>query len=174
MFGKTIAPVAGALALLAASQPAGATLIASGRGEAVSGSLRVVSTVAATHGQVLLRGGWMDQTLDCSVFRGLRIGAILRFENLRGTLKRTMTRGRKGAVRNCTGESPNFGFRIRASDTVPRPEGHHPHLSLACANGRWRSGSYSFTVRTTHRLTMVSSVATVTWVNAEPCPRRNG
>ena len=48
-------------------------------------------------------------------------------------------RARTGTVDNCAEGGPNFGFDLR-----PRV------YKMACANGRWRPGRYSMTVKTTH------------------------
>ena len=80
-----------------------------------------------------------------------------------------MLRGRMGVVRNCHEGRPHFGFRIRAADTVPRPEGHHPHKSLACSDGRWKPGSYTFTVLTIYWPTKLRSSLTVSWENEVVC-----
>jgi hypothetical protein len=155
------------VALLVLTGPAGADHGPVAFGEAHRDSLRVVSGVFVTHRAVGLRGVWLDKNVPCNQFRSLRVAAILDYS--RGGTHRKMTRSKIGVVRNCAEGGPNFGFTIRARDTVPRPEGNHPHLGLACANGRWLPGSYSFTVRTTHRATKTSAFVTVLWENKGAC-----
>ena len=48
-------------------------------------------------------------------------------------------RARTGFVDNCAEGGPNFGF-----DLKPRA------YRMACANGRWKPGRYSMSVKTTH------------------------
>ncbi len=168
MFRALIASILVGGGVLAAC-PAYAGAPPSGIGDAKLDTLRVLSSVAVTQRRVDLRGTWLDGRLGCDEYRSVRIGAILTYVSSNGAHKRRMTRGRVGVVRNCDEGRPNFGFRIRAVDTVPKPEGHHPHLGLACADGRWKRGSYTFTVRTLHRLTRLAATITVGWENEEAC-----
>jgi hypothetical protein len=169
MFRKSIVALAGALALLAGSPSASAGHAPFAFGDAQRGSLRVVSGAFVTHKSADLRGVWLDEKVPCNQFRTLRVAAIIDYS--RGQARRRMTRSRIGAVRNCAEGAPNFGFTIRAVATVPRRAGNHPHLGLACPDGRWKPGSYTFTVRTTHRATKLSAFVTVGWENRERCQR---
>jgi hypothetical protein len=126
-----------------------------------------VSGALITHRSAELRGVWLNKKLPCNQFRSLRVAAIINYS--RGKTSRTMTRSRIGAVRNCPEGGPNFGFTIRAAATVPRPEGNHPHLGLACPDGRWKPGFYTFTVRTTHRATKLSAFVSAGWQNRASC-----
>ena len=137
-----------------ASGPAAAEPFAFGHAE--RGSLRVVSVASVSARSAELRGVWLDESVGCDEFRGLRVGALIDYS--RGTTTRTIRRARRGAVRNCAEGGPNFGFTISARGA-----------GLACPNGRWRPGFYSFVTRTTHRATRVSAVVSLAWENRRAC-----
>ena len=127
-----------------------------GFGEAARGSLRVISGIFAAESTVDLRGVWLDESQPCTQFRTLRVSAHIDYS--RGQTTRTVTRRRMGAVQNCAEGGPNFGFTLRA-----RRHG------LACPNGQWRPGFYTFQVRTRHRASGLLAVATVGWNNRVRC-----
>lgn len=155
MFRKWIISLAGGLALLAPSSAlAGHTPFAFG--DAQRGDLRVISGAFIAHKSADLRGVWLDESVECNQFRSLRVAAIVDYS--RGQATRTIRRGRVGAVQNCAEGGPNFGFTVKARN-----------VSLACANGNWKPGFYTFTVRTTHRATKISAVVSLGWENTVLC-----
>ncbi len=151
---KIVSGLAALAAGAVASAPAAAEPFAFGHAE--RGSLRVVSVASVAARSAELRGVWLDENVGCDQFRSLRVGALIDFS--RGSTTRTIRRGRVGAVRNCAEGGPNFGFTITA-----RAAG------LACPNGRWRPGFYSFVTRTTHRATRISALVSLAWENRSAC-----
>ena len=156
MSRKWIVPLAGGLVLLASSTNALANHTPFAFGDAQKGDLRVVSGAFISHKVADLRGVWLDETVGCDQFRGLRVAAIVDYS--RGQTTRSITRSKVGAVRNCAEGGPNFGFTVKARN-----------VGLACANGNWRPGFYAFTVRTTHRASKISAVVTLGWENRAAC-----
>lgn len=125
-------------------------------GHAERGSLRVVSGAFVSERAADLRGVWLDDTLGCDQWRSLRVAVLI--DQVRGSVTRRVAKQRRGAVRNCAEGGPNFGFTIRAA-----PNG------LACPNGRWKPGFYTFVVRTTHRASGLKAVLSLAWSNTARC-----
>ena len=125
-------------------------------GSAERGDLRVVSGAFVAAGSADLRGVWFDETVGCDQWRSLRVNVLVDYT--RGSVSRRVARGRTGAVRNCAEGGPNFGFTVRA-----RRNG------LACPNGRWKPGFYTFVVRTTHRASRLRALVSLAWSNTVSC-----
>ena len=125
-------------------------------GHAERGSLKVVSGAFVARTAADLRGVWLDETKPCDAWRSLRVAALIDYS--RGSVTRSVSRRRTGAVRNCAEGGPNFGFTIRAR-----------RAGLACPDGSWRPGFYTFVVRTRHRATGLEAVVSLAWSNTERC-----
>jgi hypothetical protein len=123
---------------LALAPPAIAADLPEATGMAQRGTLKVVSRVllSATGGE--MKGVWLDGKATCLVKRTLRVSIQIDLVSAAGKTTR-VTRARTGTVDNCAEGGPNFGFDLR-----PRV------YKMACANGRWKPGRYSMTVKTTH------------------------
>jgi len=151
----SLAAVVG-VAALAAGSAAASSHEPFGFGNAERGSLRVVSGVFVASGAVDLRGVWLDDTVGCDQWRSLRVNALVDYS--RGGVTKRVSKGRVGAVRNCAEGGPNFGFTVKA-----RPNG------LACPNGKWKPGFYTFVVRTTHRASGLRALISLAWSNTVTC-----
>lgn len=125
-------------------------------GQAERGSLKVVSGAFVGARSADLQGVWLDETVGCDQWRTLSVNVLIDYS--RGGVTRRVSRRRAGAVRNCAEGGPNFGFSIRA-----RPNG------LACPNGRWKPGFYTFVVRTRHRASGVMALVSLAWSNTVRC-----
>ena len=80
----------------------------------------------------------MPMAATCLPLRALRISIQIDLVSAVGTTTR-IKRARTRTVENCAEGGPNFGF-----DLLPRS------YKMGCANGRWKPGRYSMTVKTTH------------------------
>jgi hypothetical protein len=125
-------------------------------GQSERGDLRVVSGAFVAANAAELRGVWLDDSIPCDQWRSLRVNVLLDYS--RAGVTRSVSRGRTGAVRNCAEGGPNFGFTLRAR-----------RVGLACANGRWKPGFYTFVVRTTHRASGMRAVVSLAWSNTVSC-----
>jgi hypothetical protein len=125
-------------------------------GEARLGSLRVVSGVRVTPTGVDLRGTWLDATAGCRTNRRLRIAAVVDYAG--GAAPRRVGRGGSFSAPNGGEGGPSVGFTLTA-----RAAG------LACADGRWRPGRYSFATTTTEPTRALRAVASVVWVASRAC-----
>ncbi len=87
----------------------------------------------------------------------LRVRATIFYTPASGPTKRVV-RNRKGRVGNCSEGGPNLGFTIKAK-----------RHGLACADGTWRPGTYSFITRTTHRASKLRAIGSLTWEKTGTC-----
>ena len=127
-----------ALLALAVAAPAIAADLPESTGMAQRGSLKVVSRVLLSPTGGEMKGVWLDGRATCLIKRTLRVSINIDLVSAAGKTTR-ITRARTGTVDNCAEGGPNFGF-----DLKPRA------YKMACANGRWKPGRYSMTVKTTH------------------------
>ncbi|MDQ3859078.1 MAG: hypothetical protein M3327_11645 [Actinomycetota bacterium] len=125
-------------------------------GDAKRGRLLVVSGALVAPKSVDLRGVWLNEALGCDQWRSLRVNVLIDYT--RGSMTRRVRRSRMGAVKNCAEGGPNFGFTIGAR-----------RIGLACPNGRWKPGLYTFVVRTTHRATRLRATVSLAWPNRVRC-----
>ena len=123
---------------LALAAPAVAADLPEATGMAQRGTLKVVSRVLLSPTGGEMKGVWLDGRATCLIKRTLRVSIQIDLVSAAGKTTR-ITRARTGTVDNCAEGGPNFGFDLR------------PRLyKMACANGRWKPGRYSMTVKTTH------------------------
>jgi hypothetical protein len=127
-----------AVLALASAAPAAAADLPEATGMAQRGSLKVVSRVLLSPTGGEMKGVWLDGKATCLTKRTLRVSIQIDLVSAAGKTTRT-TRARTGFVDNCAEGGPNFGFDLKP--TV---------YKMACANGRWKPGRYSLTVKTTH------------------------
>ena len=127
-----------AVLAVASAAPALAADLPEATGMAQRGSLKVVSRVLLSPTGGEMKGVWLDGKATCLTKRTLRVSIQIDLVSASGTTTR-ITRARTGLVDNCAEGGPNFGF-----DLKPRA------YKMGCANGRWKPGRYSMTVKTTH------------------------
>jgi hypothetical protein len=118
------------------------------------GHLDVVSGVLVSAKAVDLRGVWVDDTHPCSEMRLLDVKGQIDYVP---TGKRVL---RKGTFKtgNCAEGGPNMGFTLSAKA-----------IGLACPNGRWKPGRYSFVTTSVEHRKRLRAVASVGWKNPTPC-----
>lgn len=122
-------------ALLLLAGPAAAAEPPAAYGVAQQGSLKVVAAVLLSERGAELKGVWLNPKVSCRASRTLRVEMFIDLVDAAAKTTR-VRRSRRGAVGNCAEGGPNFGF-----DLIPRQAG------LGCANGRWKPGRYSITMR---------------------------
>ena len=121
------------------------------------GSLKVVSRVLLSPTGGEMKGVWLDGNATCLTKRTLRVSIQIDLVSASGKTTR-ITRARTGFVDNCAEGGPNFGFDLR-----PRA------YKMACANGRWKPGRYSLTVKTTHARSGLIAQASLYHQVTRPC-----
>lgn len=156
---RSILAAAGALVALAAAAPAqGALSPPTVFSEARQGDLRVFSSVLVFRTGVDMRGGWLNEAIGCDQWRRLRVRTLVVFSPPGASRSRIVAKKRTGVVQNCAEGGPNLGFTRSAAS-----------LGFACANGRWRPGSYDFVTTTRHVATGLLSAASVGWRVRNAC-----
>ena len=125
-------------------------------GSAIRGSLIVSSQIVGAPRLVVFSGGWLNDAVPCNQARRLVLRASIDFRSR--TQTRTVFRRREGIRLNCAEGGPNLERTVRAA-----------RVNLACANGRWRPGLYTFVARTRHVATGVVSVVTLDWRQTRRC-----
>ena len=142
---------------LASAAPAVAADPPEATGMAQRGSLKVVSRVLLSPTGGEMKGVWLDGKATCLTKRTLRVSIQIDLVSTAGTTTR-IARARTGFVDNCAEGGPNFGF-----DLKPRA------YKMACANGRWKPGRYSMTVKTAHARSGLIAQASLYHQVTRPC-----
>jgi len=125
--------------------------------EAQSGSLQVTSGIVLSAKAVDMRGVWQDSKLPCSAQRTLKVRAEVHFTPPGGTPRRVIL-SRSFKDGNCAEGGPNVGFT---------PSAHL--LVMACPNGTWRPGDYSFVTGTTGPSRKLKARASLRWTKPGRC-----
>ncbi len=112
---------------------AGAQDLPSAYGMAQKGTLKVVAGVLVTAKGAELKGVWLDDTKGCLVERTLTVSILVDRVSKQGGATTRVRRSRSGAVGNCAEGGPNFGYDLTARTA-----------RMACPDGGWRPGYYSF------------------------------
>jgi hypothetical protein len=133
---RVVRIVTGLGAFLALSAVAGASEPPAATGVARQGSFTLAGSIRLTPTGGEMRGGWRDSRRPCSATRRLRVEIQIDLVVATGRTLR-VRRVRLGRTA-CSEDAPTLGLDLR-----PRA------LGLGCRDGRWRSGRYSMTIRTT-------------------------
>jgi hypothetical protein len=145
-----------AAAVGAAAPSAGAALDPGTFAVARDGNLTVVSSVIVGRRTVDMMGGWSSEAAPCDRMRRLDV-EILIDRVRRG--KTTRFRDEVSArVQNCAEGGPNLGFVLSATD-----------VGMACSDGTWRRGHYTFVTDTTHRRRGLLATADLFFAERDPC-----
>jgi hypothetical protein len=126
-------------------------------GVARAGSLTVSSFVIAFPRAVELRGGWNNDGVPCNQSRRLRV-AVEIFYTPFGATGRRIARVRTGIRMNCAEGGPNLGFSLRADGN-----------GLACPDGTWKPGRYTFVTETRHLASGLRALADLSLEQPVPC-----
>ncbi len=154
--GRLLALAAIVAALCAGVARADFTLAA--YSDAVLGSLHVTTGVLLQGKTVDLRGVWTDAKVSCRVKRRLTIDAIVDFTPPGGSGGGHTARHGSFRDFNCAEGGPNVGFTLTARQ-----------LHLACPNGSWKPGDYSFSAAATEPTTKLHSHANLGWKQTQGC-----
>ena len=125
-------------------------------GEARLGSLRVLGGVRVTSREADLRGGWLDAAVPCTTQRRLRLSVVV--DGPAGTAHRRVTRTGTFLAPNCGESGPSVGFTLAAR-----------RLGLACADGSWKPGRYSFLTTTTEPTRRLQASASLVRTVSDRC-----
>jgi hypothetical protein len=126
-------------------------------GGARLGSLSVTAGVLVEPTKVDMRGVWDDSQVACTVNRRLGVRADIDFQPISGTARHVTRRGSFLDV-NCAEGGPNVGFTISARSA-----------GLACPNGSWMPGRYSFLTRVTEPTRRLQGSASLVWTKPGRC-----
>lgn len=125
-------------------------------GEARLGSLRVLGGVRVTSREADLRGGWLDAAVPCTAQRRLRLSVVV--DGPGGAARRRVTRTGTFLAPNCGESGPSVGFTLAAR-----------RLGLACADGSWKPGRYSFLTTTTEPTRRLQASASLVRTVSDRC-----
>jgi hypothetical protein len=123
---------------------------------AKDGQLFVSSSVLVGGRTVEMMGGWVNESQNCTRRRRLAVDVLI--DRVRAGNTTRFEDERTGLVMNCAEGGPNFGFQLTATD-----------VGMACPNGKWRPGRYSFDTSTLFRSRHLTAIASLSWVNRERC-----
>lgn len=119
--------------VLACAAGSAAADLPSAYGMAQKGALKVVAGVLVTAKGAELKGVWLDDTKGCLVKRTLAVSILVDRVPKPGGATTRVRRSRSGALDNCAEGGPNFGYDLTARAA-----------RMACPDGRWKPGYYSF------------------------------
>jgi hypothetical protein len=121
---------------------------------AIARQLTVSSSVLVKPRKAEMMGGWTSGALDCSRRRLLEVRIAI--DRVRSGKTTRLRDERSGLVQNCAEGGPNFGFQPTASQA-----------GMACPDGTWRPGRYTFVANTLYRARGLRAIAS-------PVLRRDG
>ena len=127
-------------------------------GETRSGNLRLVSGVVVEPKSVELKGGWLNEKTRCTATRRLRVSTEIFYTAKDGSTTRVRKWGTFPRTPNCAEGGPNRGFKIRAK-----------RYKLACPNGSWKPGTYSFVTTTELVGGGLTASASLVWSKTGAC-----
>jgi hypothetical protein len=145
--------VAGAALAIA---PAAAVADPNTFASAKRGKLLVSSSVLVGNRNAEMMGGWNNPRVACNVDRRLTVRILI--DRVRGGNTDRVRRKKTGPVTNCAEGTPNFGFVIRAAD-----------VGLACPDGSWRPGLYTYVTNTFHHASRLRAIGTLFFRVSDPC-----
>ena len=131
-----------AAATLAAAPAASAVVDPGTFATARDGRLIVVSSVLVANRSVEMMGGWNKEGAPCDRMRRLDVRILID----------------RVLVQNCAEGGPNLGFQLTATD-----------VGMACPDGRWRPGQYTFVTNTLHRARGLRAIASLFFRVREAC-----
>jgi hypothetical protein len=120
------------------------------------GSLLVASSALVGNRNAEMMGGWTNDNVACTAFRRLTVKLLI--DRVRSGRTTRVQRRKSGLVQNCAEDGPNFGFSIRAAN-----------VGLACPDGSWRPGRYTFVTNTLHHNSGVRAIASLFFRITDPC-----
>jgi hypothetical protein len=120
-------------------------------------TLTVTAGVLMSPKDVDMRGVWTDTQRPCSEQRKLSVRAQIDYVDRNGKTHRLiLSKAFKDG--NCAEGGPNVGFTVSAKTAV-----------LACPNGRWKPGRYTFVTTASEPVKKLKATASVGWEKAGTC-----
>ena len=147
-----------AFGLAGTAGTAAAADLPSAYGMAQKGTLKVVAGVLVTAQGAELKGVWLDGTKGCLVKRTLAVSILVDRVPKPGGATTRVRRSRSGAVDNCAEGGPNFGYDLTARAA-----------RMACPDGRWKPGYYSFVTKVRDRTSGLVAQASLHFEATRPC-----
>jgi hypothetical protein len=120
------------------------------------GHLLVSSSVLVGNRDVEMMGGWVNDSMSCARHRRLDVRVII--DRVRRGNSKRFRDETSGLVQNCAEAGPNFGFQLTASQ-----------VGMACPDGSWRPGQYSFATNTLHRASGLRAIASLFFRERDHC-----
>jgi hypothetical protein len=149
--------VLGAVVATLTAAPAASAVIDPGTfATARDGRLLVVSSVLVANRNVEMMGGWNKEGAPCNRTRRLNVRILI--DRVRGGNTTRFTEHVSAPVQNCPEGGPNLGFQLSATDA-----------GMACPNGRWRPGQYTFVTNTRHRASGLRAIASLFFRERDAC-----
>ena len=145
-----------AAATLAAAPAAPAVIDPGTFATARDGRLIVVSSVLVANRNVEMMGGWDQGAAPCDRMRRLDVRILI--DRVRGGNTTRFTDQVSALVQNCAEGGPNLGFQLSAAD-----------VGMACPDGRWRPGQYTFVTNTLHRARGLRAIASLFFRERDAC-----
>lgn len=145
------AVLAGTVTALASTPPPSAF------GHARQGALELVSGAVLDDRTAYLMGTFSNPKSPCTATRRVRVNGTVVFLTQAGARK-TVRRSGLFTALNCAEGGPNRGFTLTARA-----------MGLACPNGKWKRGNYSFVTETVDVRTGLRAVASLLWLEPDPC-----
>ncbi len=127
-------------------------------GMAQKGTLKVVAGVLVSAKGAELKGVWLDETKGCLVKRTLAVSILVDRVPKTGGATTRVRRSRSGAVDNCAEGGPNFGYDLTARAA-----------RMACSDGRWKPGYYSFVTTVRDRTSGLVAQASLHYEATRAC-----
>lgn len=143
---------------LALAGSAAAQDLPSAYGTAEKGTLKVVAGVLVTAKGAELKGVWLDGTKGCLAKRTLAVSILVDRVPKPGGATTRVRRSRSGPVDNCAEGGPNFGYDLTARAA-----------RMACPDGRWKPGYYSFVTRVRDRTSGLVAQASLHYEATRAC-----
>lgn len=143
---------------LALAGSAAAQDLPSAYATAEKGTLKVVAGVLVTAKGAELKGVWLDGTKGCLAKRTLAVSILVDRVPKPGGATTRVRRSRSGPVDNCAEGGPNFGYDLTARAA-----------RMACPDGRWKPGYYSFVTRVRDRTSGLVAQASLHYEATRAC-----
>ena len=154
--GRGALALGAAVAVLASAPTASAAIDPGTFAVARDGQLTVSSSVLVKPRKAEMMGGWTNDALACARRRLLDVTILI--DRVRSGNTTRFRDEKSGLVQNCAEGGPNFGFQLTASQA-----------GMACPDGTWRPGRYTFVTNTLFRARGLRAIASLSFRETDPC-----
>jgi hypothetical protein len=143
-------------AVLASAPTASAAVDPGTFAAARKGHLLVASSVLVGNREVEMMGGWVNDSMSCARQRRLDVRVLI--DRVRRGSTDRFRDEISALVQNCAEGGPNLGFVLRARD-----------VDMACPDGTWKPGQYTFVTNTLHRASGLRAIASLFFRERDRC-----